>query len=201
MEISDIPVLFVREKSIYKKIGLDCYDIKRNALNYDKALPVIAHPPCRGWGKLSHMSKADEQEKNLARWAISLIRKNGGVLEHPESSKLWHDQALPFGLNYDSYGGFTLCVNQSWFGHVAPKKTWLYIVGITMSQVPDYSPNFQYCTHRVTTDKKMRIKKKKGFPIKECSRKLSEYTPEPFARFLMEIIVKINQRKNHEQQF
>ena len=110
-------------------MGLDCWDIERNALNWAGGNPIVAHPPCRAWGQLSHFAKPREGEKELAIYSINQIRKYGGVLEHPRASKLWKEMNLPTGSQVDEFGGYTLCINQSWFGHRAEKKTLLYICG------------------------------------------------------------------------
>lgn len=129
--------LFTRKRSSYHALGVDCYDEQRDALTFDGLNPVVAHPPCRGWARLSHLAKVVPGELDLARFAIRTVRRNGGVLEHPEYSRLWMDCALPNpGRGRDCHGGWTLPVDQSWFGHRAPKSTWLYIVGCDPSDVP-----------------------------------------------------------------
>jgi hypothetical protein len=58
------------------------------------------------------------------------LRAFGGVLEHPRGSKLWERCGLPVpGGLADSFGGFTVEVDQCSWGHVARKTTWLYVVG------------------------------------------------------------------------
>jgi len=116
----------------------DVYDIERDALTYPGDLPIVAHPPCRSWGRLRKFAKPRPGERELAIWAVDRIRENGGVLEHPESSELWKIKKLPFGRERDKYGGWTLSVNQHWFGHQARKKTWLYICGLEPCQIPPY---------------------------------------------------------------
>ena len=74
-----ITVLFARKDSIYKSIGLDVWDIDRNAMNFDGLNPVIAHPPCRMWGKLSYFAKPRPGEEQTAFHAIDRVRKNGGI--------------------------------------------------------------------------------------------------------------------------
>ena len=81
--------LFVRADSIYKTLpGVDAYDIERDARTYDGPWPVVAHPPCRAWGRLRTFAKPRPDERNLARLAVALVREFGGVLEHPENSTL-----------------------------------------------------------------------------------------------------------------
>ena len=82
--------LFVREDSSYKaRAGWDAYDVGRDALSYSDLFPVVCHPPCRAWGRLSHMAhNVREGEAELALWSIDKIRQNGGILEHPAGSRL-----------------------------------------------------------------------------------------------------------------
>jgi hypothetical protein len=49
----------------------------------------------------------------------------GGVLEHPRDSKLWKACDLPLPGELPFRGFWTLEVDQGWWGHVAPKRTWL----------------------------------------------------------------------------
>lgn len=60
----------------------------------------------------------------------------GGVLEHPRASRLWPEYGLPLGPVRDGWGGFTLDVNQSWWGHAAAKRSLFYICGIEPRDVP-----------------------------------------------------------------
>lgn len=50
--LHSLVVLFVRDQSHYKVMGLDCYDRRRDARTFAGTGPVIAHPPCRTWGNL-----------------------------------------------------------------------------------------------------------------------------------------------------
>lgn len=184
-------VLFTQKKSIYNSLGCDCYDEKRNALNYMGSEPVIAHPPCRLFSRMRGLSTAKMSEKDLAYWAVDLIRKNGGVLEHPYLSKLWSEKNIIMpGQGVDEYGGFSLDVNQVWFGHKAIKRTWLYIVGIDPGSIPDY--NFLGMpTHMVS-----HLKRHKN-PRKSLGKEEASYTPVDFARYLIECIeiIKANKAK------
>jgi hypothetical protein len=93
---SVIAVLFARDDSRYKDFNVyDVYDINRDARTFCKKMPVIAHPPCRAWGMLSHMANPREGEKQLAYLALAQVRLNGGILEHPAGSRLWKEAPLP----------------------------------------------------------------------------------------------------------
>ncbi len=133
-----VAVLFARADSVYKTLAdVEVFDASRDARTYDGPWPVVAHPPCRAWGLLRHFAKPRADERNLARLAVSLVRRFGGVLEHPAGSSLWKDQLLPRpGEARDRYGGWTLPIVQHWWGHKAEKATWLYICGVEPSVIP-----------------------------------------------------------------
>ena len=170
--MSQVAVLFARSDSVYKTLPFcDVYDYSRDARTYPGSLPVVAHPPCRGWGNYSHLSNHSEEEKQLAIYALDLVRKWGGVLEHPATSKLWQDQKLLSPGVIDSFGGFTLPVDQFWFGHHARKRTFLYICGLAPRDIPVLPLMF-------------------GSPIntiENMSRRQRESTPVEFARYLLSI--------------
>lgn len=136
---SPVAVLFGRSDSHYKALpGVDVWDIDRDARKWPGGSTVVAHPPCRAWGRLAHMAKPRPDEKELARFAVAMVRQNGGVLEHPAASKLWADQSLPQpGAGADAFGGWTLGISQHWWGHRATKNTLLYIVGVSPRDIPD----------------------------------------------------------------
>jgi len=132
-----VAVLFARSDSVYKGLsGVDVYDQDRDARTYDGPWPVVAHPPCRAWGRLRHMANPRPDERNLARLAVALVREFGGVLEHPQASTLWPAQGLPEPGCRDQFGGFTLPITQFSWGHRATKSTRLYIVGCEPADVP-----------------------------------------------------------------
>jgi len=181
-----VSILFARSDSNYNKLkGVDVYDKTRDARNYPGKTPIVAHPPCRAWGRLRWSAKPEPGEKDLAIWAVGQIRKNGGVLEHPEASQLWKELNLPFGEQIDQYGGFTLSVDQFWFGHRARKRTWLYIVGIKPSEVPPYPLKFDAITHTVLTN--MRRKRAWYKPKPEITKAEREHTPPAFAEWLVSL--------------
>ncbi len=132
----EIAVLFAMSDSIYKTFPeCDVYDADRNALTFNGGKPVIAHPPCRLFSKLRRFSTADKSEKKLAYWAVDTVRKNGGVLEHPFKSKLWEEKNLPKPNQKDKWG-FTIALPQFWFGHKALKRTFFYICGLDIKNLP-----------------------------------------------------------------
>lgn len=131
-----VAVLYCTPASVYKSLALECFDEYRDARTYTGWLPVVAHPPCRSWGRLRHLAKPAAWERALGIHAVQQVRRCGGVLEHPAGSLLWSDlpefgaYLLPaVGAGVDAFGGQSFSVYQSDFGHPAPKHTWLYVVG------------------------------------------------------------------------
>jgi len=179
-----VAVLFASDTSLYKNLdNLEVYDKKRNALTYPGGIPIVAHPPCRLWGKMSHFSTAPKEEKELSVWAIGQIRKNGGVLEHPAASRLWHKMNLPApGKGYDEYEGWTLGILQWWFGHKAEKKTLLYICGTKPKDIPEMPIKLGYPEFVVSSSKR---KHRRSLP--EISHRLRKETPQQFAEWLIEL--------------
>lgn len=185
-------VLFARNDSAYKKRqDWDVWDADRDALNFKGSDPVVCHPPCRAWGKLSHMAtRVRKGEKELALWAIDKIRANGGVLEHPNGSRLFGSH-LPHPNETDDYGGFTVQIDQYDFGHVAHKKTNLYFCGIDRQQLPklpDKDHSLHYC-------EKGHLRSICGNVegTVRCTQYQREYTPDALIDYLqsvVEIIVK-----------
>lgn len=137
MSANCVAVLFARSNSVYKSIpGCDVFDLARDARTYTGTLPVIAHPPCRAFGRLRHFAKPRADERELAHFAVAQVQRCGGVLEHPWASSLWPAAGLPLPGQRDRFGGYTLGLLQGDFGHSAPKATWLYICGIDPADLP-----------------------------------------------------------------
>lgn len=142
-----ISVLFVAKNSVYKTLSdsagepLDCWDEERDAMLWPGGNPIVAHPPCRLFCALRHLSTAPIEEKQLAYWAVDQVREWGGVLEHPARSTLWENCVLPWPGERDQYG-FTYSVDQFWFGHQARKPTWIYICGTTPRELPEVPLRF-----------------------------------------------------------
>jgi len=163
-------------------MGVDCWDIDRDARLYQGPFPVVAHPPCGAWGQLSHFARPRPGEKELALLAVDQVRKWGGVLEHPRTSKLWSVVPLPLPGNFDAYGGYTILVNQSWWGHKAVKKTFLYIVGIRQRDLPPIPIRFDAIGYTVASTKN----RKTGIRVsRELSKKQRHVTPKAFAEWLI----------------
>lgn len=187
-----IPVaaLYVDGMGVYPKLGVDCWDAERDARTYAGPWPVVAHPPCGPWGRLRHLYRGDEHE--LAPLAVEQVRRWGGVLEHPAGSRLWKHCRLPApGELPDEHGGRTIEVCQCDWGHVARKKTWLYLVRVPSSALqwpPHREPTHWISGGRTLSRKGGRAGGGIVPPgIKVCSEQQRRRTPVDFARYLISL--------------
>lgn len=178
----NVAVLFARADSIYKTMpGLDVWDIERDARKWSGGSSIVAHPPCRAWGRLRQFCHAAPGERLLAPYAVHLVRCYGGVLEHPAESTLWGDQSLPRpGQFPDQFGGYSIAVDQFIFGHRAEKSTWLYIVGCDPDDLPFLPIRGGSPTHCVRPTK--------AYPrLPSITKREREATPPEFAAWLVEV--------------
>lgn len=167
-----VAILFCHARSYYKRLPqCDCYDAKRDARTYAGSLPVVAHPPCRMWSRARRRGlPVDTAEQALAPWAVEVVRRCGGVLEHPFCSRLWAHCGLPMPGHRDAYG-FTVQVDQAWFGHRAEKATWLYMVGVDPESLPAVNVAlWRRCVN-----------------FNHLGRAERQLTPPAFARYLVEV--------------
>lgn len=117
----NIDILCTLPRSNYNSIkNVTTWNKVNNVNNYTGHDPVICHPPCSQWSRLRKFSIENKEEKMLGPLCVSLVNKNGGILEHPSGSMLWHV--------CDFSKGIIISVNQSWWGHQCTKKTLLYFV-------------------------------------------------------------------------
>lgn len=182
-----ISALYVKNNSVYKTLGLDCWDEERNARLWPGGNPCICHPPCGQWGRLRKLAKVTDQ-KDLALLAVRQVRSNGGILEHPAHSTLWAVANLPRpGQGTDEYGGFSISIDQHWWGYPAKKNTWLYIVGIKEKDLPPVPMNFEAITHVVDTSLRGQYR-----TLKYLSKPARDRTVLSLALWLLEIVKTIN---------
>jgi len=184
--MTDLPplvaALFVRPDSVYKRmLRVDAWDAERDARKFPGGIPVVAHPPCRAWGRLRQFALPRDDEKDLARFAVAMVRGHGGVLEHPAESTLWADQMLPLpGRAPDAYGGWTMVIQQFHFGHRAEKRTWLYIVGVHPDKIP-------LLPHREGSPSHC-VRPSKSYPrLPSRSKAEREQTPTRLANWLVQL--------------
>lgn len=186
-ELVSVAVLFARTDSVYKTLpGVDVWDIDRDARTWPGGCPVVAHPPCRAWGRLSHMAKPRPEEKALALLAVEHVRAWGGVLEHPSASKLWGAAGLPAsGEGSDEFGGWTLPIHQHWFGHKAEKSTLLYIVGCEPHETPAMPLRLGKAEYVIASS--LHRGKKATWARPEVPDAEREHTPPEMAAWLVEL--------------
>ncbi len=176
-----VAVLFAKRDSIYKSMPcLNVYDEDRDARTWPGGEPLVAHPPCRTWGRLRGFANAPAHEHDLAINAVLLVRAFGGVLEHPAYSTLWKAANLPAPGLRDQFGGFTFPIDQNWFGHRAQKRTFLYIVGIEPANLPPFWLDITKATHVIES------RKRKGC-LPKVTKPEREATPPALAAWLIAI--------------
>lgn len=149
-------------------------------------------------GSLKHLYQGSEHD--CGPIAVQQVRRFGGVLEHPAKSKLWDHCGLPKpGDATDPYGCRTYEVCQCDWGHVARKRTWLYVVGVDQrwmlaricKRAGTGVPTHWVSGFRSSTGTYPATYKRTGCAvppgIKVCSAQQRRRTPRDFAEFLLEI--------------
>ena len=142
-----IAALYVMEGGIYYGRGdVDPWDEARDARKYAGPWPVVAHPPCQLWGPFAPINfkrwggehNRPGNDGGCFRSALAAVRRFGGVLEHPLTSKAWAEFGIPkpwaigwCPLHSEEYEQRRwICeVWQSAYGHRANKRTMLYYCG------------------------------------------------------------------------
>lgn len=188
--ISTVSALYVDPRGPYPTLVVDWWDETRDATKYAGPNPIVAHPPCGPWGNLRHLSHG--HGRDLAPVAVEQVRRWGGVLEHPSGSALWDHCGLPRpGELPDAFGGRTVEVCQCDWGHVARKRTWLYMVGVANSALT--CPPSREPTHWVSGGRNLNRRGGRSAGgvvppgIKVCSAQQRRRTPIPFARYLISL--------------
>lgn len=140
-----IAALFVDPHGIYSTIdGVECWGLPdRDAREYAGPHPVVAHPPCSRWCRLAGLVEKRwghirGEDGGCFAAALAVLRRFGGVLEHPAYSDAWsaHDLAPPISSRSCEWiqnmlrpREWTCHVDQYAYGHAAIKSTWLLYVG------------------------------------------------------------------------
>lgn len=138
--IRQVAALYVVDGGCYCGLdGVDPWPESRDARLYAGPHPVVAHPPCERWGSnadggnAAAVRRTPGDDGGCFVAALLSVRRWGGVLEHPAGSKAWaaHGLARPprsGGWIRADDRGWTCCVSQGHYGHLAAKSTWLYAV-------------------------------------------------------------------------
>lgn len=132
-----ISILCVSSNSVYSSIeNVELYDAKRDCRTFNGSTPIVAHPPCRAWSAFcAHQAKPALGERELAPFCVEQLRKCGGVLEHPAHSRLWDEYDLPRPGGGQVAGLWSMHVEQSWFGDMRGKQTWLLVSGVAPQEI------------------------------------------------------------------
>jgi hypothetical protein len=182
--VRTVAALYVDEFGPYVSMpGVDAWDVSRDATDYHGPHPVVAHPPCGPWSRMSHFSK--HQDPFCAPTAVLQVQAHGGVLEHPADSKLFAHEGLPMpGELPDRFGGRTYDLRQCDFGHVCSKPTWIYVVGGDHAWIVSQLRarlGRGVATHSVCNGRGMAGGKKRATALQ------ARLTPPAFAEFLVEL--------------
>lgn len=143
-----VVALYVETGGVYFNLpGVDPWDRGRDARTCRLRLPAVAHPGCERWGRFWHGSTRKPHQFQLGddegRFASALtyVRNNGGIIEHPAGSRAWGWFGLKAPsqgsgwIKADDFGGWTCQVDQKHYGHEAPKPSWLYAVGCDLPEL------------------------------------------------------------------
>ncbi len=146
-----IAALYVANDGPYmNREDVDPWTLKRDARSYRGPHRVIAHPPCKRWGRYwgGGPSRTDNpmlmgDDDNCFASALWAVRQWGGILEHPEGSHAFRWFGLPQPYMTDGHHvvvkdpqewpagkAWSMGVDQGHYGHRARKRTWLYGCGI-----------------------------------------------------------------------
>ena len=202
-----IAALYVDEKGVYSGLPhVEVWGVSKDARNYNGPYPIVAHPPCKRWGSFwmgsprkgcPRLKKGDDD--GCFESVLGQVRKFGGIIEHPRNSAAWEW----FGINKphymggwivaDTHGGFTCCVDQSRYGHKAPKATWLYAYNV---EIPNLKWGLGYAEKRISNldvDKSSmelfdrKIYRNKTYKDMYISKKERYTTPPEFRDLLISI--------------
>lgn len=181
--MSQVAALYIDPKGPYPKLlgaGM-CWPAYRDAKLYEGPWPVVAHPPCGPWGRMSQFCK---QDSACGPRAVEQVRRWGGVLEHPKGSRLWQHCGLPIpGDGVDAWGGGSFEVHQVAWGHSCDKPTWLYVVGVPREEVARLIVETRDLTKKPTH----KVRNRTAGNLLQASREARSRTPPAFADLLLDL--------------
>jgi hypothetical protein len=198
-----VAALYVEADGPYAGLqGVDAWSIERDARRYNGPHAVVAHPPCKRWGRYWSGGPSASVRRNLGddegcfAAALYAVRTFGGVIEHPAGSAAceWFGLPMPPRLGWgwskhaDKYGGRSCVVTQGRYGHRARKLTWLYAVlpaFPTMDTRDFVGVRLEDGFH---TNEERRAARARGvMPVKRLSQRERICTPVPFRDALLDM--------------
>lgn len=195
-----VAALYVLKDGPYYGLpDVDPWDEARDARKYSGPWPVVAHPPCERWGRYwsggpsARVRRKKGDDAGCFEAALIAVRKFGGILEHPEASHAWRAHGLipppksggwvPAG----DFTGYTCCVEQGHYGHLARKATWLYAVGV---ELPSLKWGAAPQSLRLDEGFHSAEERRRAIRTGVCQRlsaRQRKVTPEPFRDLLLSI--------------
>lgn len=199
-----VAALYVEADGPYANLpGVDAWDAQRDARNYRGPDRVVAHPPCKRWGRYWSGGPSARTRRLLgddggcfasALWAV---RTFGGVIEHPQDSQAWEWFGLTkpprlgwgWSSHQDAFGGRSCAVVQGRYGHPARKGTWLYAVLPVFPSMDWRDCEGQKLEDSFASSDARRAARAAGVPpTKRISEKERLHTPEPFRDALLAMV-------------
>jgi len=191
-----VAALFVESGGVYfGRPEVDAWDIERDATAYAGPLPVVAHPPCKRWGRWWGADGSDKpgNDGGLFASALASVERWGGVLEHPAHSHAWAHFGLPTPPRRGGWvrglyrPGWSCHIEQRHYGHRARKATWLYYVGPLPPALlwgPGKAPAAYLCPPG------RRSPERPGdLTVERMSAAEARATPQPFADLLIGLVL------------
>lgn len=143
-----VAALYVDPTGVYANLpDVEVWDEARDARLYAGPWPVVAHPPCNRWSVLAGMIETRFGYKRgddggCFEAALAAVHEWGGVIEHPAYSAAWRHFGLPIPARGGGWvrnlflPGWSIQVDQGWFGHAFKKPTWIYAVNVPLPELP-----------------------------------------------------------------
>ena len=193
-----IAALYVIENGPYSELaGVDAWGVTRDARAYRGVHPVVAHPPCKRWGRYwsggpsARVRRVLGDDDGCFGHALWAVRTFGGVLEHPEASHAWRWHGISPPLRGGGWvradrWGWTCCVEQGHYGHPARKATWLYAVGTGLPELAWGPSEGRRLDEGFHSSAERRAARAAGaVPVPRLSARENLETPEAFPDLLL----------------